>query len=50
MSLVEAGLDVMVKKVVEEGLVVGECKEMEGDGYIVCVGSGLGEGYKVERK
>lgn len=47
---VEPGFDVMLKKVVDEGLLVAQSKQIEADAYIVCVPTPFAEGYKVDTK
>lgn len=47
---VEPGFDVMLKKVVDEGLLVAQSEQIEADAYIVCVPTPFANGYKVDTK
>lgn len=47
---VEPGFDVMLKKVVDEGLLVAQSKQIEADAYIVCVPTPFADNYKVDTK
>lgn len=47
---VEPGFDVMLKKVVDEGLLVAQSKQIEADAYIVCVPTPFADDYKVDTK
>ncbi|MBU5655167.1 UDP-N-acetyl-D-mannosamine dehydrogenase [Corynebacterium aurimucosum] len=47
---VEPGFDVMLKKVVDEGLLVAQSEQIEADAYIVCVPTPFADGYKVDTK
>lgn len=47
---VEPGFDVMLKKVVDKGLLVAQSKQIEADAYIVCVPTPFADDYKVDTK
>lgn len=47
---VEPGFDVMLKRVVDEGLLVAQSKQIEADAYIVCVPTPFADDYKVDTK
>ena len=47
---VEPGFDVILKKVVDKGLLVAQSKQIEADAYIVCVPTPFADDYKVDTK
>lgn len=47
---VEPGFDVLLKRVVDEGLLVAQAEQIPADAYIVCVPTPFAEGYKVDTK
>lgn len=47
---VEPGFDVLLKRVVDEGLLVAQSDQIPADAYIVCVPTPFADGYKVDTK
>ncbi|MEX3504908.1 UDP-N-acetyl-D-mannosamine dehydrogenase [Corynebacterium sp. LK2510] len=47
---VEPGFDSLLKRVVDDGLLVAQSEQVPADAYIVCVPTPFAEGYKVDTK